>query len=116
MYLKQNLPTRELMERCGELSIHQLGAQRTLMMIKKIILSKKPSYLSSKLIVRESGPRTTAALIPVAASLNITRESFLYRGIKLFNLLPEEIRSQNTISVFKADLKEWIRGNISVKP
>ena len=36
---KQDHSTKELLEKCGELSIHQLGAQRTIAMVKKTITS-----------------------------------------------------------------------------
>ena len=117
IYYKQNLPTQELLDRCGELSVHQIGAQRTIMMVKKILRSEKPGYLSSKLVLRQTEePGAVSNLSPVHASLNITREGFLYRGIKLFNLLPEALKAENTLSIFKEGLKSWIKENISIKP
>ena len=105
------------MDRCGVLSVHQIGAQRTVMMIKKILRSEKPGYLSSKLVMRQSEePGADSTLSPMNARLNITREGFLYRGIKLFNLLPEALKAENTLSIFKEGLNSWIKENISVKP
>ena len=117
IYFKQNLPTQEHLDRCGVLSVHQIGAQRTVMMIKKILRSEKPGYLSSKLVMRQSEePGADSTLSPMNARLNITREGFLYRGIKLFNLLPEALKAENTLSIFKEGLNSWIKENISVKP
>ena len=117
IYYKQNLPTQELLNKCGDLSIHQLGAQRTLVMMKKILSSQKPGYLRAKLQIRQTvGPRSEATISPMNASLNLTRSSFLYRGIKLFNQLPEVLRNDSKLSRFKNGLKTWIKENISVKP
>ena len=49
LYEKQNIPTRELLLQCNQLSIHQLGVHTTLMMIKKTLLSGKPKYVHNKL-------------------------------------------------------------------
>ena len=109
---KQDQSTKELLEKCGELSIHQLGAQRTIVMVKKIITSKKPVYLAEKFQRRSSADST---LLPLSSSLNISRSSFMYRGI-LFNLLPENLRNEEKIGKFKNGLKTWIKEYICVKP
>ena len=46
---KQDQSTKELLEQCGESSIHQLEAQRTVIMMKKILSSNKPAYLAEKI-------------------------------------------------------------------
>ena len=113
-YYRQNQSTQELLY---ELSIHQMGAQQTLVMVQKILLTGKPDYLSTRLKVRVSRSREVSTfLAPIDASLGTTRSSFLYRGIKLYNRLPEEIRNLKKISLFKAQLKKWILGNIDIKP
>ena len=45
-YIRQNLTTMDLMSKTSQLSVHQLGALSTLIMIKKILLSGKPQYIS----------------------------------------------------------------------
>ena len=50
-YYKQDVPTLNLLDSTDVLSIHQLGVQRTLVMVKKIVLSKKPSYIYDRLRV-----------------------------------------------------------------
>ena len=115
IYYKQNLPTKELLDKCGDLSIHQLGAERTVVMMKKILLSQKPGYLKGKLHLR-SGTKSVATIAPTNPSLGLSRSGFIYRGIKLFNQLPEELKIEDKISKFKCGLKKWIKGNISVKP
>ena len=106
-----------MLDEFGELSIHQMGAQQTLVMIHKIILTGKPDYLSARLKVRGSRIQDGSTfLAPIDASLGISRSSFLYRGIKLYNRLPEATRNLRKMSLFKAQLKKWILGNIDIKP
>ena len=117
-YYKQNMSTRELLNKSGDLSIHQLGAQSTVVMMKKILSTKKPGYLAEKIKSRSAvGTRSISTIAPVNdASLIITKSSFLHRGIKLFNLLPETLKNEDKICQFKKGLKTWIKENISVKP
>ena len=115
---KQNLSTEDLLVKTGFLSIHQLGAQYTLVMIKKIILSRKPSYLARKIIPSQDGrpTRSGMSLTTIKTSLNIRRSSFLYRGVKLYNQLPESIRSLPKIDAFKEEVRAWVKLNVNVKP
>ena len=101
-YIRQNLSTRDLMSKTVQLSVNQLGALSTLIMIKKIVLSGKPTYISDKLETRtSSGIRSGTSIVPIRTSLNINREGFRYQGTKLFNQLPENLRNEEKISQFK---------------
>ena len=40
----------------------------------------------------------------------------MYRGSRLFNMLPEDIVFSSTFKKFKKAVKPWIVANISVKP
>ena len=105
------------MKRTDELSIHQLGAMSTIVMTKKILQSGKPEYIADQMIVREAGgTRSGSTLPPTRSSLTLSREGFIYRGSKLFNLLPENLRNENKISKFKGEAKTWVKLNIAVKP
>ena len=116
-YFKQNISTRELLEVTGDLSIHQLGAHSTLMMLKRILQSGKPEYIASKLVTHNSqDTRSGSTLLPARASLNLSKSSFIYRAIKLYNQLPEHIRQVDKITSFKKETKEWVKSNIQIKP
>ena len=116
-YHKQNLSTKDLMETTGNLSVHQLGAHRTLVMVKRVLLSTKPAYIAERLKMSPSqDTRSGSTIVPTPASLNLTRSSFLYRGIKLFNLLPEELRKMDEIISYKTETKQWIKNHIKIKP
>ena len=117
LYYKQNLPTNELLEKCGSLSIHQLGAQRTLVMVKKVQLSQKPCYIAEKLGIRQlSSTRLGSTIPPLCTDLTIRKSGFLYRGAKLFNQLPADLKAAQKITQFKKGVKTWVKQNIPVKP
>ena len=93
-----------------------IEAQKTIILTKKILLSRKPSYLSEKLTSRSSTTtRSGISLFPLQASLTLSREGFLYRGTKLFNMLPEETKKENKMSRFKKETTSWVRGAFKIK-
>ena len=105
------------MKRSDQLSVHQLGAMSTIIMTKKILQSGKPESIADQMIVREAGgTRSGSTLKPAKSSLILSREGFLYRGSKLFNLLPDNLRNEDKISKFKSEAKAWVKLNIAVKP
>ena len=115
--LLESYLAKELLKRTYELSVHQLGAMSTIIMTKKILQSGKPEFIADQMIVREAGGTRSGNTMQLArSSLTLSREGFLYRGSKLFNLLPENLRNENKISKFKREAKAWVKLNIAVKP
>ena len=114
---RQNIPTVELLNLSGDLSIHQLGALRTLNLTKKIILTQKPSYLAQRLMIpQDRGTRSGGVLPQENLKLGLAREGFIYRGIKLYNLLPDDLKQETKMSRFKKATKKWIKETIPVRP
>ena len=48
--------------------------------------------------------------------LGVSRAGFIYRGAKLFNMLPGNLREVTETGKFKAESRRWIQRNIKVKP
>ena len=114
---KVNMPTKELLDLTGDLSIHQLGALRTVTLTKKIMLTQKPVYLAQRLqLANYTGTRSGTSLTQEKTTLRLVREGFIYRGTKLFNLLPDSLKFENNVKLFKKNVKKWIKQNIPVKP
>ena len=111
------MTTQEILNFNDDLSVHQLGAMCTMIMAKKILLSKKPSYLAVRLQTGlNPGTRGGSAPGLGGSKLGIQREGFVYRGGKLLSQLPMELREESSIVKFKLGVKKWVRENISVKP
>ena len=82
-------------------------------MFRNILTSRKPEYLADQLAANPSqATRSGTTIAPTTGSLNLKRSSFMYRGIKLFNGLPESIRGITNMSSFKKQSEDWVR----VKP
>ena len=116
-----NKPCVELVKESGDMSIHQQIAYFTLLQVFKTTQSKKPDYLAKKLILKKPNgnnifPQRQLNTIEVNSRLTIGRSGFLFRGAKLWNQLPNTMRSCNNIKHFKTAVKSWIREKIAVKP
>ena len=113
----EGLSTVELHKLSNELSVHQQGALSTLCLAKKILLTGKPVYLMKRLNTSvDRGTRSRSTLYQQNSHLGLLRESFLYRGTKLYNLLPEELKLETKMELFKFKVKKWVLENISLKP
>jgi hypothetical protein len=81
----------------------------------------QPEYLADKLVLRrpEVGrifPNRHVHTIQTNCTLTVARSGFLYKGAKLWNCLPLELRQETKSEVFKAEVKKWVREQISRKP
>ena len=119
--LDRSTPTENLLLATDSLSIQQLIAMRTLMMVKKITMCRQPDYLARRLTFAEdiAGRRVLGrsqhTLTPVDRKLSVSRGGFLYRGCKLFNSLPIGLRNQQKIGIFKPGVRSWVKTNIDTK-
>ena len=116
-----NKPCVELVKESGDMSIHQQIAYFTLLQVFKTTQSKKPDYLAKKLILKKPNgnnifPQRQLNTIEVNSRLTVGRSGFLFRGAKLWNQLPNNMRSCNNVKHFKTAVKSWIREKIAVKP
>ena len=54
--------------------------------------------------------------IRVDFDLSIARSGFVYRGAKLWNMIPNDVRTSTSAQVFKKRIKQWIKNNIAIHP
>ena len=114
---KVNMPTQELLELSQDLSIHQLGALRTVTLAKKIMLDQKPAYLAERLRLSQGrSTRSGTTVVADKSDLGLVREGFIHRGTKLFNLMPETLKNEKDMNLFKKNVKRWTMDTIPVKP
>ena len=118
--LKTNLPrltpTSTLLSVSGDLSVQQLTAFHTLSSLHKVLYSGKPRYLKNKLQINNNMTRQEKTIIINHSNLSLRRGAYIYRGAIMFNNLPMELRNNMEPDLFKAEVKSWIKNNISAKP
>ena len=113
--------TDSLVNEAKVMSVHQLGAYHTLLTTARLLQSKKPVYLSTKLTPKQHNPVAIVParqqnMIDVKCKLSLSRCGFVYRAAKLWNCLPLNLRCEMKMERFKQLLKTWIKESITVKP
>ena len=113
--------TRRLMDSCRWLSVKQLIAYQSIVMIHKTIHTRRPHYLHSRLNLEfDYGTRQqSSGCIRFDQTYrykgDLPKNSFRVRGTISYNSIPAEIRSSLTMATFKSRLKNWILTNISLE-
>ena len=114
------------MQQCRLLTVRQLMSYHSMMLLDRIIKFQTPAFLSQKSIYNEQqGSQTRqaadykAALIAAGVleqagtvnfKLDITRRSWCWATVKMYNKLPPNLRAEKVN--FKSGLKDWVSKNI----
>ena len=128
-------PTKTLLKTCQWLSVQQLMTFHSLVLLKKTMYNKAPVYLHAKVT---SGGQFTyntrqAATCPEGFSfdvqhpvdsgtirqapgnkLGISKLSWCWRSVEIFNTIPEHIRLETKLSDFKKKIKNWVELHIVI--
>ena len=116
--LPRDTPVSVLTATSGQLSVHQRAALSTVTLVYKALTTKEPHNIYENL-QPEPSQRVTRHQINcrnVDYNLSISRGSFMYRGSKLFNQLPQELVRKTKLSEFKRGAKEWVKSRIPLLP
>ena len=103
--------TSKLMESCNWLSAKELIDYHSLVSMWRVVSLGIPAQIREHLAITEDRLISTRP-----ARLKIVRRSFKHRTIPIWNKLPEDIRSINSISIFKKRTKRWIVECREVQP
>ena len=127
-------PTKTLMKVCGWMSVRQLMAYHSLVLLHKTLRSKTPVYLHQKVTSGGHFPyrtRTASACPPgfsftvshptdngairqqSGSKLGLSKQGWCWSSVELYNLLPTDLRLETKLPSFKKRLKNWIGLNIT---
>lgn len=85
---------------------------RTLLFIFKIANGLAPKYLSDKIKYRQQihnrNLRGAGTIAVTAANKACSQNALFYKGIQLFNAIPNEIRKVDSIKLFENKLKNYV--------
>ena len=103
----------KLLKQCGWLSVKQLIAYHSMVQVFKVKSSKKPVFLheiASKSFGYPTRASTSGSLVDNKKTTNeISKDAFLFRSTKLWNILLPSIRKEINILKFKYQLREWVK-------
>lgn len=105
--------TNLLNETLQILSVRQMIIYRTMIFIFKIINGNAPIYLTNKIKYRNEihnrHIRNSNYLEPVNATKACSQNSLFFKGIRMFNELPREIREEPNPASFERKLKSYVK-------
>ena len=113
-------PTRQLLNQCNWMSVLQLIQYHSILQIQKVLKAKTPLYLSSKLVTDhpyQTRQATGGGLRHTAENSGrsgLAQKSFFGRAHIIYNTVPLDIRTTQSLPAFKKKLRVWIRSNIPV--
>ena len=111
--------TRSLNSQGGCISINQLIAYTTVILLLRILRKQLPTKLLKLLDFNNNGriTRSNSNKINIKfLRLNISKEGFMHQASTLFNIIPDHILSDANVKHQKTLIAEWVRGNIIFKP
>ena len=97
--------TMKLMESCNWLSIKELIAYQSLISLWRIIHLNIPEQINDHIAISDD-----FSLCTRPARLLLVKKGFRHRTICVWNLLPEDVRMNKKISIFKKQVRLWIIG------
>ena len=100
---------RFMFEELQWLTVRQLIVYHTLLVVFKVRKFSQPEYLAHQL----KNENYRGKIIVKNSRLSLYSQSFVPRGSKCWNMLPDYIRSLSKLSSFKKELRRWIVDNVA---
>ena len=128
-------PTKKLLQTCGWMSVRQLMAYHSLVLLHKTLTHQTPVYLYQQITASGQYPYTTrkTARCPrefsfdvqhptsigtvrqvAGVKLDISKQGWCYRAVQLYNTLPASLRLEKKMNKFKRNLKTWVDVNTAI--
>ena len=105
--------TKKLLKACNWLSVNQLYWQQVLTTTHKVLISKKPVNIYSRMVTGHNHGTRAAAGVSRGFGNKVMKSSFNYSATK-YNSLPAKIRETTNLTSFKTQLRNWVERNIEM--
>lgn len=111
-------PRKNMLEVLNWLSVTQLIVYNVLLFMYKIKNNLVPQYIITKInrnidITNRNTRQQNEFRIPLHRFEN-TKNNVIYKGIKMFNEMPNEIKNAETLNLFKLKCKQYVKLNIEI--
>ena len=113
-------PVSTLLNQCGWLSVRQLVAYHSIVLLFKTKRDRKPTYFYEK-VGKEYTYKTRLASengivkMENRVTKDLSHQNFSHKSTQMWNELPSDIRQAPSLPVFKTMVKAWIKTNIEIK-
>ena len=107
--------TKILTEKTQMMSVNQMAAMSTLMLLKKMRDNKKPNFVMSRTRAANSRHNSIAVVRSTSHQLKLTSEGFMERACRLWNAIPVHLKGDLSANSFKKEAKIWVKLNVPAK-
>ena len=110
VYKDDNLTFEQLLEKDDSFTIHERNLQKLALLMYKVKHKLCPAPIQDIFTEHENAPNSRNErdwVIPRARTVNYGLETIRYRGPVTWNLLPNEIKSSETLESFKTKIVKW---------
>ena len=105
VYRDKNLTFKQLLEKDKSFSIHERNLQKLAVEMYKVKHKLCPKPFQDLFTMKERGKNDF--VIPRVKTVNRGIETIRYRGPKTWEIVPEDIKMAETLSIFKEKIKQW---------
>ena len=94
-----------MLEKDGSLTIHQRNLQKLAIEMYKIKNGLSPDIMADLFDIKTRG--SSDFVIPQVKTVNRGIETIRYRGPLTWELVPDDIKESESLSIFKDKIKSW---------
>ena len=101
--MRRSTRTSTLMREVGWMNLIELQQQHSCVLFWKILHLGAPGHLRGKLVIEDDWK-----VVVERTRIKFTERSFMWKTGMTWNELPESLRKEKSVAVFKTQLKRWI--------
>ena len=105
VYKDKSLTFEQMLLRDGSFTIHQRNLQKLAIEMYEVKNGLSPAIMVNLFTLKEQG--NGDFVIPQVKTVNRGVETIRYRGPLTWNMVPEDIRNAESLSIFKNKIKYW---------
>ena len=104
-----------LAKKSGMMTVNQMTAYAPLTTGKRMLITGKPSEVVARLRVTATGHHSMSVKRQTSHRLKMTSEGFLEHAVRLWNLIPQDLKAEADFKKFKWRIKPWVKENCPLR-
>lgn len=116
--VNRRTPVCDMLNALQWLSVKQRVTFLTLLLIHKIVKGYAPGYLKSRIQrgrdIHNYGTRNANEIRSASFLLASTQNSLYYKGVRMYNRLPEDVKAENNVRAFKRKCLSFVKISVCV--